>query len=85
MRKQQVHPDHGSFLFSYIFIFLNIWLYPTAYWTLIPQPGIEPLPPALEGGVFATGLPGKSPDDGSLYSGESLVTKSRKEQVHLLN
>ena len=27
------------------------WPYPTACGTLIPQPGIEPVPPALEGGV----------------------------------
>ena len=27
---------------------------------LAPQPGIEPTPPALEGEVLATGLPGKS-------------------------
>ena len=28
---------------------------------LAPQPGIEPAPPALEGEVLTTGLPGKSP------------------------
>ena len=27
---------------------------------LAPQPGIKPAPPALEGGVLTTGLPGKS-------------------------
>ena len=27
---------------------------------LAPQPGIEPTPPALEGEVLTTGLPGKS-------------------------
>ena len=27
---------------------------------LAPQPGIEPTPPALEGEVLITGLPGKS-------------------------
>ena len=27
---------------------------------LAPQPGIEPAPPALEGEVLTTGLPGKS-------------------------
>ena len=26
---------------------------------LAPQPGIEPVPPMLEGAVLATGLPGK--------------------------
>ena len=29
-------------------------------WVLTSQPGIEPLPPALEGEVLTTGLPGKS-------------------------
>ena len=28
---------------------------------LAPGPGIEPAPPALEGEVLTTGLPGKSP------------------------
>ena len=28
---------------------------------LAPQPGIEPTPPAVEGEVLTTGLPGKSP------------------------
>ena len=35
---------------------------PTACGILIPCPGIEPLSPALEGGFFTTGLPGKSLD-----------------------
>ena len=30
-------------------------------WDLVPQPGVEPTSPALEGGVVTTGLPGKSP------------------------
>ena len=25
-----------------------IWPYHTAFWILVPQPGIEPMPPALE-------------------------------------
>ena len=29
-------------------------------WNLIPPPGIEPRPPALEHGILATGPPGKS-------------------------
>ena len=28
---------------------------------LVPRPGIEPTPPALESKVLTTGLPGKSP------------------------
>ena len=31
-----------------------------AWGILAPLPGIEPLPPALEGEVLTTGLPGKS-------------------------
>ena len=33
---------------------------PTACEILVPQPGIEPMSPALEGGFLITGLPGKS-------------------------
>ena len=37
------------------------WLYTTAYTrTLVPLPGIEPVPPALEGKVLTTRPPGKS-------------------------
>ena len=32
-----------------------------AYGILVPQPGIEPAPPALEGEVLTTSMPGKSP------------------------
>ena len=35
-------------------------IYPAACGILIPQPGIEPVSPALEGGFFTTGPPGKS-------------------------
>ena len=33
----------------------------TACRILVPQPGIEPTSPALEGGFFTSGPPGKSP------------------------
>ena len=33
---------------------------PKAYGILSPQPGIRPVPPALEGDVLTTGSPGKS-------------------------
>ena len=37
------------------------WFFgPEACGILVPQPGIEPAFPALEGKVRATGLPGKS-------------------------
>ena len=32
---------------------------PRGVWDLSPQPGIEPASPALEGGFFTTGPPGK--------------------------
>ena len=32
-----------------------------AYGTLVPRPGMEPVPPALESRVLTTGPPGKSP------------------------
>ena len=35
---------------------------PAARGILVPQPGIEPESPALEGRFFTTGPPGKSPD-----------------------
>ena len=34
---------------------------PEACGILVPLPGIEPMSPALEGGFFTTGPPGKSP------------------------
>ena len=37
------------------------WLFaPKACGILAPWPGTEPIPPALEGEAFTTGLPGKS-------------------------
>ena len=35
---------------------------PVACGILVPQPGIEPASPALEGGFLITGRPGKSPE-----------------------
>ena len=37
------------------------WFFsPEANGILVPQPGIKPRPPALEGEVLATGAPGRS-------------------------
>ena len=52
-----------------ILFFLNlfilfIWLYRVlvkACGILVSPPGIEPVSPALQGGLLTTGLPGKSP------------------------
>ena len=35
---------------------------------LLPRPGIEPVSPALAGGLLTTGPPGKSPRDASKHS-----------------
>ena len=50
---------------THIFFFLffkNFWSHPMVYGTLVPWPGIKPMPPALEGTVLTPGLPGKSWD-----------------------
>ena len=43
--------------FSFFFMF---WPHQAACGILMPQPGIEPVPPASEGRILTTGLPGKS-------------------------
>ena len=45
-----------------LFITNSVLFWPccTACGILVPQPEIEPTPPALEAGVLTTGLPGKS-------------------------
>ena len=46
---------------SYFIILKTFFrLYPAACRTLVPRPGIEPVPPALARGVITTGLLGKS-------------------------
>ena len=40
--------------------FFNFWLHSTTHGTLVPQLGIDSMPPALEGRVLTTGPPGKS-------------------------
>ena len=50
-----------SFLF-YAFVF-----WPQSMWTLAPQPGIKPTPPALEGEALATGPAGKSLEGPECY------------------
>ena len=51
--------DFIPYLFIFIFYF---WPRHTACEILIPWPGIEPVPPAVEAHrALTTGLPGKSP------------------------
>ena len=40
---------------------------------LVPQPGIEPMPPVLEGRVLATGPPGKQMCTPDLWSDVPLL------------
>ena len=49
------------------FVTILLLLYVLVFWPeacgiLVPRPWIEPITPALEGEVFTTGGPGKSPD-----------------------
>ena len=51
-----------------LLLFYGFWfLGPKAYGILAPQPGIKPTPPALEGKVLTTGLPGKSQGSSLLF------------------
>ena len=54
---------------------------------LAPQPGIEPVPPALEGEVLTTGLPG-SPRSGPINTRQSRFTigeyyRDKEEDVYI--
>ena len=50
-----------EFVTMYYFCFMFWFLDHEACGILAPQPGLELVPPALEGGFLTTGLPGKSP------------------------
>ena len=57
---------HLYLLKKYYFIYLAMlglsfgtWAFPIACGILVPQPGIEPTSPALEGGFLTTGPPEK--------------------------
>ena len=69
--------SHPSF---YFFFFLNVfftfWLHSTEYGIVVPQPGIKAVPPALEGQVSTTALPGKSPSNSSVSISCSSDTQS---------
>ena len=57
--------DHFSKVFiEFVIILLLFYVlvfWPPGMWDLVPWPGIEPVPTALEGEVPTTGPPGKSP------------------------
>ena len=44
---------------TYFYLF-TFWLRPAARRILVPGPGIQSVPPAMEAGFFTTGPPGKS-------------------------
>lgn len=47
--------------FRTLLLFYGLVYWPRGMWDLTSQAGIKPTPPALEGKVLATGLPGKPP------------------------
>ena len=53
--------SHGRLLKKGLFFFF-FWLHTEAGRTLVPQPGVEPVPLALEGRVSITGPPGNQKD-----------------------
>ena len=48
------------FFLCFYFYFFDFWLHLEACTNLVPWPRIEPVPPAVEGGVLTIGPPGKS-------------------------
>ena len=46
-------------LFRILLLFYGLVYWPGSMWDLTTREGIKPAPPALEGKVSATGLPGK--------------------------
>ena len=63
----------------YVLVF---WL--CGMWDLVPQPGIEPKPPALNGRVLTTGPPGKSQQSPLFLVSVSLLTTNSKILEHNL-
>lgn len=51
-------------------------------WDLVPRPGIEPVPPAEEGGSSTSGPPGKSPQPTFLTMMPSSHCGMVEEQAH---
>ena len=47
-----------SVIYIYFFCLFVFWLHRTACGILVPGPGIEPMPHALEGRALTTGPPG---------------------------
>ena len=46
--SQFIPPPFRTQVFFFFFFFLFFWLHHAAYGILVPHPGIEPVPPAVE-------------------------------------
>ena len=57
-----------------------VWSGCKACGILAPQPGVKPARPALEGKVFATGLPGKSHYQGIFFN-LTFVSERKKKAI----
>ena len=80
--------------YNCLFSFLQSWLQHAVFFffllqhrDLVPWPGIEPRPPALETSVLATGPPGKSPREDSWESlglqGDQISPSYRKSVLNI--
>ena len=64
-------------MLQYCFYFVLVFWF-RGMWDLLPQPGIEPKPPALDGRVLTTGPPGKSLQSPLFLVSVSLLTTNSK-------
>ena len=73
-----------------IYLSLSLYIYIYIFWPrcvscgmLVPQPGIEPVLPAVEAWSLTTGLPGKSPASfiilKGLYSAKETINKIKRQ------
>ena len=70
--------------------FIDFWPHCTVCGILVPQPGIEPMSPALESRFLTTGPPEKSLEEtirGDKYvhaidCGDGLIGKEKKKKSH---
>ena len=80
LQDTRAGPRNISFLS--FFFFFTFWLHPEARGILVPPPGIEPAPPALEGGVLTIRLLVKSLHEYSpLTAGRTLGSVRRRQKV----
>ena len=88
-RELEFFPLREFFKYNFETLFLKIWLLPAVYRTLVPQPGIEPIPPALEEGI--TGPPGEVSSlrefckDRNKWESEGAVSVNTADELELLS